>query len=195
VLVAAATTIWARRHVVRPIRVFAALAAAGAAAAVLAIAGIAIPGIFLVMTACLALAFAANRRPTAPASHPAVRRGAWAAAAVLMVAPVAASLRAAAEVGSGGIGAVSIGGGELLSGIPAIAIALGYIVRGLAADPADRLLAGALAGLVSPTFVLIALLAIGGFAALDTVAPGWVYPFAALAGAAVARANGNIRRP
>jgi hypothetical protein len=93
-----------------------------------------------------------------------------------------------------GIGAyaagVSIGIESLL-----VVIALVYIVRGIIADPSDRLLVGALAGLSSPLVVAVVRFMFLSFDSLEPEPSWWVYPYWLLMGAAIARANGNLRRP
>ena len=188
------TTLWARRRVIRPIRIFAALAIAGAGAAALTFAGVPAPSGFLAMNACLALAFAVNHRPTSRSSRSILWRGLWIASAVLMVSRIGSGSRVV-NSGSGGIGAVSFGVAEaLIESLPML-IALGYIVRGILADPGDRLLAGALAGLLSPLPVLIIRFMSMGVQGLESDPVWWVSPYWLLLGAALARANGNLRRP
>jgi len=175
---------YASGHVVRPIRIFGALAIAGAVAAALAFARVPVPRAFLVMTACLALAFSVNIRVTRPPRWPLMRRAAWIAAAALMIAAVPSDVPR-----EGGAFGFSIGELELLAfavtGLAVLA-AGARIIRGVIADSGDRLLMGALAGLTA--FVLLT----------PRIPPppiAWMYPFAMLLGAAVARANGNLRRP
>jgi hypothetical protein len=191
------TTLWARRHVIRPIRIFGALAIAGTIAAALTFARVSIPITFLATTACLALAFALNGRPTSRSIGPTPRRMLWLLAAALIVAAMAHNL--ALKVGV----FVSIGasGGEILLdavfGVEALLllISLVYVVRGMLADPGDRLLAGALAALVIPLPANAVGLMQMGAQALASQPMWWVYPYSLLLGAALARANGNLRRP
>jgi hypothetical protein len=83
--------------------------------------------------------------------------------------------------------AFSIGEAELAL-IAMAVLLLAAIVRlaqGVWADPGDRLLIGALGGIVAFVVLLV-----------TTVPPppvGWLYPFYILLGAALARANGNLR--
>jgi hypothetical protein len=168
---------------------FGALALAGAGAAPPALAGAAVPRALLAMSACLALAFSVNRRHARMPRHPALVRGAWTAAAALMFAAIP---DARARAGSGGIGAVSVGFLDI--GVIAVALvalfalwAAGRIARGALADRGDRLLVGAFAGVVLfPAFWTSDFWWAGA---------GWSYPFWVLLGAALARANGNIKRP
>jgi len=175
---------YAGGHVIRPIRIFGLLAMAGAVAAVLEFAQLPVPRAFLGMCACLALAFSVNRRPTQPPRWPALSRALWIAAAALMLAALPSDVPRA----GGGFG-FAIDEIELLAlaaaaiGVLAAAVRM---IRGLRADSGDRLLMGALTGIVA--FVVLA----------PHVPPPpvwWIYPFALLLGASLARANGNVRRP
>jgi hypothetical protein len=175
---------YARGHVMRPIRVFGVLAIAGAAAAVFAFAQLPVPRAFLVMCACLALAFSVNRRPARTPRWPALSRVLWIAAAALMFAAVPSD----EPRGSGAFG-VSFGEVALIAFAAAVVALLASVVRllrGIRADPGDRLLMGAAAGVVA--FVLLA-------PHIPPPPVWWIYPFALLLGASLARANGNIRRP
>ncbi|HKB09003.1 MAG TPA: hypothetical protein VKD69_00060 [Vicinamibacterales bacterium] len=186
---ALAAALWARAHVVRPIRLFGALAIAGVVAAPAALL-FCIPRAFLAMTTCVALAFSVNRRPLSQAVSAATRRALWIAAAALMLA--FASLNVDRAIGSGGIGAVSADLGMPLIVLLATLGAFAYIVRGIVADPGDRLLIGVLAALVSsPIVTAYDLLRYPWL----TPAAFWTYPYCVLLGAALARANGNVRRP
>jgi len=188
VALAVATMLWARRHPIRPVRLFGAVAIAGAGAAVLAFAGVRIPSTFLATSACLALAFAANRRPASRSTRPAVRRALWTLIAVLTVVP----MRPRPVVG--GIGAYAVGvaiGVEPLL----VLIALVYIARGIIADRGDRLLVGACAALTSPLVVVVVRFMLLALDSLEPEPAWWVYPYWLLLGAALARANGNLRRP
>jgi hypothetical protein len=175
----------ARGHVTRPIRIFGALAIAGAAAAVLALGGVPISRAFLAMTAAIALAFAVNRRPTRRPRYPAVQRGAWIAAAAVMIAAFPAD----APKRSGGFGfTVSMVDLVLIAAVAAAMLAATMrCVRGLHADPGDRLLIGVLGGIVA--FAALFILQ------LPPLPAAWLYPFAVAIGAGVARAGGNITRP
>jgi hypothetical protein len=188
------TTLWARRHVIRPIRIFGVLAIAGVVAAILTFARVPVPGGFLAMNACLVLAFAVNQRPTSRSTHSMLWRGLWIASAVLMVSRIVSGSRGI-DAGSGGIGAVSVGVPEALIEWLPMLIGFGYVVRGLRPDASDRLLAGALAGLLSPVPVAIIRLMLQGIPSLESDSVWWAYPWWLLFGAALARANGNLRRP
>jgi hypothetical protein len=171
--------------VIRPIRCFGALAIGGLVAALLAFAGLAVPRAFLAMTACLALAFSVNRRPASPPRRPALRRAGWIVAAAMMLAAMPTNGPRAS-----GSFAFSIGEAELALIAMAVLLLLAAIVRlaqGVRADPGDRLLVGALGGILAFVVLLV-----------TTVPPppvGWLYPFCILLGAALARANGNLRVP
>ncbi len=151
----------------------------------MALAGMPIPRAFLVMAASLALAFAVNQRPLRRARHPGLHRLGWTAAAAVSLAAIPNDPPAAAGVFGF---AISLGGLIVAAALALVLVAaIVRTVQGILADRGDRLLIGVLAGLV-------------GFAALAVTAPPpidavWLYPFAVLVGAAVARANGNIRRP
>jgi hypothetical protein len=174
---------YARGHVIRPIRAFAALAISGVGATVLALGGAPVPRAFLAMTACLALAFSVNRRMTSRPRWPALRRAAWIVAAAVMLAAMPTD----APRGAGSL-AFAIGVVELALLATAVLLVVWAIVRvahGVRADPGDRLLIGALGGIVAFLVLLV-----------TTVPPppaGWLYPFSILLGAALARANGNLR--
>jgi hypothetical protein len=174
----------ARGHVMRPIRIFCALAIGGAAAAVFALAGGVVPRAFLAMAACVALAFSVNKRLTRPRRWPRLGRTVWLVAAALMLAAIPTDVPR-----EGGSFAFSISEIELaLIAVVAMALiaALVTVARGIRADRGDRLLVGVLAGLV--VFVVL-------FPHVPPPAPVWIYPFAILAGGALARANGNLKRP
>jgi hypothetical protein len=161
------------------------MALAGLAAAFLAFAGLAVPRALLAMTACLALAFSVNRRPANPPRWPALRRAGWLVAAGLMLAAMPTDV----PRGSG-IFAFSIGEAELALIAIAVLLLLAAIVRlaqGMWADPGDRLLIGALGGIVAFVVLLVT--------TLPPPAVGWLYPFFILLGAALARANGDLRVP
>jgi hypothetical protein len=136
------------------------------------------------MTACLALAFAVNRRPTRRRRRPGLTRAGWIAAAASMFAAMPGDAPRA------GAAALVVSGGELAVLAILVVLVLAAIVavaRGVNADRDDRLLIGALGGIVA--FVALAA------ASVPPPAIGWIYPFSVLIGAALARANGNIRRP
>jgi hypothetical protein len=137
------------------------------------------------MSAVLALAFAVNRRPTRRPRRPQMRRGAWIAAAALMLA----AMPTEAEQGSGGWGfAASMIDVVVVAAIAVLAlVAIVRAVQGVRADPDDRLLIGAIGGIVA-----FAALSIVRFPLHPAVS---LYPFAVAIGAAVARANGNLRAP
>ena len=186
-------TLWARRYVIRPIRIFGGLAIAGAGAAALTFARIPIPSHFLVMSACLALAFAVNHRGTTRSIDPAVRRVLWLLAAALILAGLLRRLVFGNMVGAGGA-AIFV---DVETGVETLLllIALVYITRGILADPGDRLLIGALAGLLSPVPVEVVRVMSRGVAGIESEPAWWVYPYWLLLIAALARANGNLRRP
>ena len=176
---------WARGHVVRPIGIFALIAAAGAAAALPALAGAPVPRAFLGMAAALALAFSVNRRPTRRPRRPLARRAAWIAATALMFAAMPNDFPR-----QGGVFAEIYTTIDMLVGVAiaaAIVAAVIRIVRGILADRGDRLLAGALGGLV--VYVLL------WFNAIPEHSAAWNYPWWILLGASEARAYGNVRRP
>jgi hypothetical protein len=174
----------ARGHVIRPIRIFGAVAVAGAVAAVLALAGLPIPRAVLAMTAAVALGFAVNDRPTRRSRRGGLGRAAWLVAAALMFA----ALPSRTPVGAGAFGlSVSMLDLAALAVIVVLfGAALIKMARGVWADRGDRLLVAALAGTIA-------------FAALFVVElqppAWWLYPFAVLLGAALERANGNLRVP
>lgn len=176
---------YAGGHVVRPIRIFVATAAAGVVAAGLTFAWLRVPHAFLAMTACLALALSVNRRLTRPPRRPLLRRGLWIAAAALMLAAMTLDTR----TGSGALAFV-LAGFEIFAvpvAVLGLVVAFVQLVRGVLADRADRLLMGAIGGLVA--FVVL-------FATrLPPPAVEWLYPFSIVLGAALARANGNVRTP
>jgi hypothetical protein len=138
--------------------------------------------------------------------RPAIR-AMWAAAATVMLVAAfpltlaatrpAAPLRPPAFTvfGAGigrGAGNVLLIGDELgVIGLAAIAWLIGVVairaVRGLHADPGDRLLMGALTGLAA----FVAACAIGR----PLLIAESVYPFWILLGAAITRADGNVQRP
>jgi hypothetical protein len=181
----AAVAWFARRHVVRPIRIFGAVAVGGVPAAIAAFAGAAVPRAALAMAAVLALAFSVNRRPLRKPRRPAARRFAWIGAAAMMLAAVPDDVPP-----SGGIAAVSYTTADIVAALLVfllIVAALIRIARGVAADRDDRLLIGALGASVA--FALLWL------DALPIHSAAWNYPWWVLLGAAEARASGNIRRP
>jgi hypothetical protein len=181
---------YARGHVIRPIRIFAGVALAGlivALVTLLGLAGFFVPGAVLAMTASLALAFSVNRRWTRRPRRPAVRRAGWIVAAAIMLAamPVTGFRD---EGGFVTITADVIDVGILtLVAVVAMLFVVVRLVRGIVADRGDRLLVGALSGVV--LFVVLWVID------LPTTAAAWSYPFWILLGAADARAYGNIRRP
>jgi len=171
--------------VIRPIRCFGAIAIGGLGAAFLAFAGFAVPRAFLAMAACLALAFSVNRRPARPPRWPALRRAGWLVATALMLAAISVDVPS----GSGAF-AFAIGEPELIVFAAAafgLSAVVGRIIRGIFADRDDRLLMGAVAGIVA--FVVLF--------ATSLPLPGveWLYVFSILLGAALARANGNLSVP
>ena len=169
-------------------RIFGAVAIAGAGAAALTFAGVRVPTTFLGMSACLALAFAANRRPLSRTTRPAGRRLLWILIAVLTVMPMRPRPPA------GGIGAYAVG---VSVGIESLLVlmALVYVARGIIADARDTLLVGAWAALSSPLVVTVVRFTFLPFDSLESEPAWWVYPYWLLLGAALARANGNLRRP
>ena len=175
----------ARGRVIRPIRIFGALAIAGAGGAIAAFGGVAVPRAFLSMTAAIALAFAVNRRPISRPRYPAVRRLGWIAAAALMLA----ALPSPKGRGAGGLGfAITLPDLAVITAVATALIAVSIrSVRGMRADPEDRLLVGVVGGIVAFAALFI----------VDAPLPpsAWLYPFAVAVGGAVARANGNLARP
>ncbi len=172
---------------IRPIRFFGALAIAGLGAACLAFAGWSVARAFLAMTACLALAFSVNGRPASRSEQPGLRRASWIVAAAVMLAAMPTDVPR--ESGAGAFG-FAIGEAELALIAMAVLLLLWAIVRlaqGVRADPGDRLLIGALAGIVAFVVLLVT--------TLPPPPVGWLYPFFILLGAALARANGNLRMP
>jgi hypothetical protein len=181
----AAVAWYARGHVVRPIRIFGALAVGGVLAAVGAFAGVAVPRAALAMCAALALAFSVNRRPLRKSRRPAARRFAWIAAAATMLAAIPTDVPP-----SGGMSAEIYVTSDLVAALIVFLLVIAVVVRiarGIAADREDRLLIGALGG----TVVFAAL----WIDALPIHSAAWNYPWWTLLGAAHARAYGNIRRP
>jgi hypothetical protein len=171
--------------VIRPLRLCGALAAAGAIGAVSSFAQVPVPRAFLAMSACLALAFSVSRRVARPPRWPAMRRAGWIIAAALMLAAMPSDVP-----GKSGVGAVVFTQADLLVLAVAASAVVGIairIVQGLRADPGDRLLGGVLAALAA--FVAL------WVASVPPPAAGWLYPFGVLLGAAIARANGNLRVP
>jgi hypothetical protein len=187
------TTLWARRHVIRPIQIFCALAIGGAVAAVLAFTGVPVSRFFLAMTTCLALAFSVNRRVTSRSIHPTMGRALWILAAALMLA--AMQVHSTPDYGSGGIGAVSLGVAEAIVESLPVVLLLVYVGRGILADRGDRLLIGALAGILSIPVAAIITFIVSPMSLPESSSIVWGYPFWLLLGAALARANGNLRRP
>lgn len=175
----------ARGDVIRPIRIFGAIAVSGAIAALLALGGLAVPRGFLAMGAATALAFAVNRRPTRLPRRPALRRGAWIAAAALMLAGLPNS--APQGVYAWGF---TISAAELLlvaALVLSLVVALITLARGINADRGDRLLIGVLGGIVAYAALFVT--------ELPPPPAPWLYPFALLLGGALARAHGNLRVP
>jgi hypothetical protein len=174
----------ARAHVLRPVRVFGAIAMAGVVAALLAFTGLAVPRAFLAMSAAVTLGFAVNHRPIARRWRAPLRRAGWIACAAVMFAAIPSDVPRE----SGSV-AFSIGTVELLLAAIVVLVLLAAFVRiaiGIRADPGDHVLVGVLGGLVA--FVLL-------FPHVPPPHPAWLYPFALTAGAALARANGNLARP
>ena len=96
-------------------------------------------------------------------------------------------------IGAGGFGVfvhASVAVESLL-----LVIALVYIARGILADRRDTLLIGAFAGLLSALLVDVVRIIVLGIGSVEPVAAWWMYPFSPLLGAALARANGNLRTP
>jgi hypothetical protein len=181
----AAVAWYARGHVVRPMRIFAAIAAGGVPAAVAAFAGAAVPRQALAMSAALALAFSVNRRPLRKPRRPLVRRFAWIAAAATMLAAFPTDVPP-----SGGIEAERYGTVDLVVTLTVFVLVIAILIRiarGIAADREDRLLVGAFGGCIA--FALLWL------DALPIHSAPWNYPWWVLLGAAHARAWGNMRRP
>jgi hypothetical protein len=176
---------YARGHVVRPIRIFGAVALGGVAAALAALTGAAVPRQALAMSAALALAFSVNRRPLRKARRPLVRRFAWIAAAATMLAALSTDVPPSA-----GMAAQLYTTTDLVVTVLVFLVFIAVLVRlarGIAADREDRLLIGAFGGSVA-----FALLWID---ALPIHSAAWNYPWWVLLGAAHARACGNMRRP
>jgi hypothetical protein len=181
----AAVAWYARGHVVRPIRIFGAIAVAGGPAAVAAFAGVAVPRAALAMSAALALAFSINRRPLRKPRRPVARRFAWIAAAATMLAAMSTDVPP-----SGGMSAEIYVTADLVVALIVFLLIIAVVIRmarGIAADREDRLLVGALGGVV----VFAAL----WIDALPLHSAAWNYPWWALLGAGHARAHGNMRRP
>jgi hypothetical protein len=174
----------ARAHVIRPVRVFGAIAVAGAVAAPLALAGFAVPRAFLAMSAAVTLGFAVNRRPIAQTWPAPARRVAWIACAALMFAAIPSDVPRGSGAFAFRIGAIDVAAAALIA--LALLAVLVRIAMGVRADWGDRVLIGMLGGLVA--FALL-------FPRVPPPHPLWLYPFALAAGAALARANGNIARP
>lgn len=143
------------------------------------------PAAFLAAAASLAIAFSINRRRLQRPTHPAAVRAACLGAAALMLA----SLRIPRASVRWVPGLLTSEAG-LLIGVTLAAVAVGTAgacLAGLRADSDDRLLAGAT--LACAAFSLLAI------ATFPSVGPVWNYAAAILAGATVARADGNFRRP
>jgi len=157
----------------------------GAAAALPALAGVLVPRALLGMSAALALAFSVNRRPTRRPRRPLARRAAWIAAAAIMLAAIPNDVPRGAGAFAARYTTIDLAIGLVV--LCLVAAAAIRIVRGLLADRDDRLLAGALGGIV--VYVLL------WFNALPIHSAAWNYPFWILLGAADARAYGNCRRP
>lgn len=122
-------------------------------------------------------------------------RAIWILAAIITLSAI--GHRPPNTARSGGIGAVSVGVAEgVIASLPVLA-ALAYVVRGILADCGDRLLMGALAGILSmPIVGLVGIIALPE-PMVEAPALAWMYSLASalLLGAALARANGNLRRP
>lgn len=174
-----ATARLARGRVIRPIRIFGATAIAGAVAAPFGLLG-AVPRAFLAMAAAVALAFAVNRRPTRRPRRPALRRLLWIGAAALMLAAIPSDLPRGAGAAAFSISEIDLAVAAAIG--VALIIALVRIVQGIRADRGDRLLVGVVAGILA--FIVL-------FVRIPPPAPVWIYPFAVLVGAALARARGN----
>ena len=181
----AAVAWYARSHVIRPIQIFTLLAIAGAVAAVAALAGSTVPRAILGMSAALALAASVNRRLTRRPRRQLVRRAAWIAAAAVMFAALPTDVPREGGVFAETYTTIDIVIALIVFGFVGVVVV--RIVRGILADRDDRLLVGALGGLV----VYVAMWA----DALPIHAAVWNYAFWILLGAAEARASGNIRRP
>ena len=181
----AAVAWYSRGHVVRPVRVFGAIALGGVVAALAAFAGTEVPRQALAMSAAVALAFSVNHRPLRKPRRPLVRRFAWIAAAAAMLAALPTDVPPFA-----GTAAEFYTTGDLVATVVAFLLVIAIlfrIARGIAADRDDRLLIGVFAGCVA--FALLWL------DALPLHSAAWNYPWWVLLGAAHARASGNIRRP
>jgi hypothetical protein len=181
----AAVAWYARGHVVRPVRIFGAIALGGVAAAIAAFAGAEVPRQALAMSAAAALAFSVNHRPLRKPLRPLVRRFAWIAAAAAMLAAVPTDVPP-----SGGVAAEIYDTIDVIVALIVFLLVIAILVRlarGIAADRDDRLLIGVFGGCVA-----FALLWID---ALPIHSAAWNYPWWVLLGAAHARASGNIRRP
>ena len=180
----AAVAWYARGHVVRPVRIFGAIALGGVAAALAAFAGAEVPRQALAMSAAVALALSVNHRPLRKPRRPLVRRFAWITAAAAMLAAltdVPPFAGTAAEIYTTG---------DLVAALIVFLLVIAIlfrIARGIAADRDDRLLIGVFGGCVA-----FALLWID---ALPIHSSAWNYPWWVLLGAAHARACGNMRRP
>jgi hypothetical protein len=178
--------LYARGRVTAPLRLYMTLAALGAGAAALRVAGVLrVPGAVLAAAACLAVAAAVNRRFTRPPHAPRARRIGWIAAAALTLAALPPwHPQPGRLVGF----LVSWAGLVMLAALLVVLVALvTLIVRGIVADPGDRLLPGALAAIV----LFVVLWATTGTPQrIEWTYAGWV-----LAATAAARASGNVRRP
>jgi hypothetical protein len=184
-MVMAAAAWYARGHVVRPIRIVALVAIGGAAIALPALAGLSVPRAFLGMAAALALACSVNQRLTQRPRRPLVRRGAWIAAAAVMLAAMPNDVPREGGAFTVRYTTIDLAIAAVVAGL-VVAVVI-RIARGIAADRGDRLLAGALGAIV--VYIVLWITAIPQHLA------AWNYPFWILLGAADARAYGNIRRP
>ncbi len=146
------------------------------------------------MNSWLALAFALHHRPLSRLTPVWVRRAAWLFAAALMLAALRRRWSALDSAGSGAI-LFTVGIGEIAVAGLSVVAAVVYIVRGISADPADRLLAGALGGIVSASIAGVLFSIVRSDRMDDAGTMICVYSFWLLVGAAVARAKGNLRRP
>jgi hypothetical protein len=184
----------ARDAVTRPAQLVAATALAGALAAFVVLetqVHISLhASSFFVMTAFVALALAMNRRHTRVPRYPRVTRALWIGAAALMtVAMWAGAARMAPPAAAHRF--LQIAGPLRVAALAAFVWMLGAmamrLARGLRADPGDRLLVGSAAALA--VFLVI------WTTSYPRIAPEIAFPFWILAGAALARADGNAQPP
>lgn len=185
----------ARDAVTRPGPFVAATALAGALAAVVVLVTSAHAALhassFFVMTAFVAIALAMNRRHTRVPRYPRVTQALWMGAAALIIVSIwIGGSRMAPAAATYDF--LQVAGPFRLAALAAFVWMLGAmamrLARGLRADPGDRLLLGS-------TAALAAFLACLWMSSDPGNVPEVAFPFWMLAGAALARADGNAQPP